>query len=298
MEDGRTNFGEVRPDTTDLAKLLFLEFGLVYSNDWFVAPMTLDTGSIASVAGLAVTNVFGERFWIEAADRGLDSAWQRWSLFTLSASQATAQADTSLLLLPTVPKVQEGEPREEVVFIRDEMANMVWGVEKTIPAPDGPGRSGDTAARETRAYHERLVAAAGTAVSPVLLENDAKIRYDVMSTVPENWIPFIGVRAQGTLRGISLQRAALPRIIEGDPVRPYAIVRPRTTLLRVGLDGTALGPYLVPEEEVPRAGIRVTQCFQRTRWTDGRAFVWLGARKETGRGEGWSGLAFDRVVLK
>ena len=41
MEDSRTNFGEIRPDTTDLAKLLLIEFGLVYSNDWFVIPFTL-----------------------------------------------------------------------------------------------------------------------------------------------------------------------------------------------------------------------------------------------------------------
>jgi hypothetical protein len=298
MEDGRTNFGQVAPDTTDLAKLLFVEFGLVFSNDWFVVPMSLAAGSIAAVEGLAVTNVFGERIWVEAAGRGADNAWQRWSLYTLSATDPAAQADTSLLVLPTVPKVQEGDPREEMVFIRDEMANMVWAIEKTIPAPDGPGRSGDTAARETRAYHERLIAAAGTTTQPVPFENDAKIRYDVMSTVPENWIPFVGVRAQGTSRGISLQRAAMPRIIEGDPVRPYAIVRPRTTLLRVGLDGPALGPYFVPEEEVPRAGTRVTECFQRTRWTDGRAFVWMAVKKETYRGEGWSGLTFDRVLPK
>ena len=44
---------------------------------------------------------------------------------------------------------------------------------------------------------------------------------------------------------------------------------------------------------MPRAGVRVTQSFQRTRWSDGRAWVWLGVRKQTGRGEGSSGLAFD-----
>lgn len=36
---------------------------------------------------------------------------------------------------------------------------------------------------------------------------------------------------------------------------------------------------------------------QRTRWPDGRVIVWLGARKQTGRGEGSSGLAFDRLVI-
>ena len=53
FEDGRTNFGDVRPDTTDLAKLLFLEFALVYANDWFVFPYDLPVGSIAQVHGLA-----------------------------------------------------------------------------------------------------------------------------------------------------------------------------------------------------------------------------------------------------
>ena len=67
-------------------------------------------------------------------------------------------------------------------------------------------------------------------------------------------------------------------------------------LLREGLDRTPAEPYLVHEEEVPRAGVRVAQAFQRTRWRDGRVVVWLGAHKSTGRGEGSRGLAFDRLV--
>ena len=54
--------------------------------------------------------------------------------------------------------------------------------------------------------------------------------------------------------------------------------------------------YLLHEEEVPRAGVRVSQSFQRTRWRDGHAWVWLGVRKQTGRGESSSGLAFDCIV--
>jgi hypothetical protein len=48
-----------------------------------------------------------------------------------------------------------------------------------------------------------------------------------MSSVPEHWIPFIPVRAQGSQRAIDVQRAALPRIIEGDSAPPVR-VRPRT----------------------------------------------------------------------
>jgi hypothetical protein len=88
----------------------------------------------------------------------------------------------------------------------------------------------------------------------------------------------------------------MPRMLEGDRTGRPDPVEPRTTLLRHGLDETSPRLYFVHEEEVPRAGIRVTQSFQRTRWLDGRVYVWLGARKQTGRGEGSSGLAFDRLV--
>src|SRR5205823_15092156 len=90
FEDSRTNLGLVDASTTDLAKLLFVEFGLVYANDWFVLPCTVDGGCAATVRGVAVTNVFGERFWIEPAGAGAESSWQRWTMFSLSADGETA----------------------------------------------------------------------------------------------------------------------------------------------------------------------------------------------------------------
>jgi len=73
-------------------------------------------------------------------------------------------------------------------------------------------------------------------------------------------------------------------------------VKPRTVLLRQGLDQTPPVTYFVFDEEVPRAGARLMQAFERTRWTDGRVFTWLRVRKQTGRGEGSSGLVFDELV--
>jgi len=126
-------------------------------------------------------------------------------------------------------------------------------------------------------------------------EPTAPIRYQIMSTVPESWIPFIPVHVEGSNREIQLQRAAMPRVLEGGP-KPPAKVEPRTVLLREGLDRTPAEPYYVHEEEVTRAGTRVFQAYQRTRWTDGRVVVWLGVRRQTGRGEGSSGLRFDELV--
>ena len=87
----------------------------------------------------------------------------------------------------------------------------------------------------------------------------------------------------------------MPRILDGDP-NPPVPVRPRTSLLQQGLDATPPEPYFVHEEEVPRAGLRVEQGYRRARWRDGRVVVWFGARRGVGRGEGSSGLAFDRLA--
>lgn len=293
FEDRRVNFGGIQPDTTDLAKLLMMQFAVEYNNDWCIVPLQLDSGSLSDVRGLVVTNVFGERLWIDAAGKAPEHAWQRWSMFTLNHAGVTARkADTGLLLLPTVPKVQEGAPLEECVLVRDEMANMVWGVETIVPLPFGVGRSGSGAAAETSGFYGRLLG--GAPIGPPL-ENDAKVRYEVMNAVPENWIPFIPVHVAGSNREIQLQRASMPRIVE-NTVATIEKVKPRTSLLREGLDETPAQPYFVHEEQVPRAGVRVSQAYQRTRWTDGKVLVWLGARKRVGRGEGSSGLLFDRLV--
>ena len=57
-----------------------------------------------------------------------------------------ARADTSLLILPTTSKQLEGKP-EEIKMIRDEVANMVWGIE-IVPLPSGTKQTGAEAAQE------------------------------------------------------------------------------------------------------------------------------------------------------
>lgn len=159
FEDSRVNFGAVTPDTTDLAKLLLLDFALLYTNDWFLIPVPLAAGAIAEVQGLVVTNVFGERLGIDAAGQAQEHAWQRWRMFRLDQAGGirARRSDQALLMLPTVPKVQEGMPIEEFTLIRDEMANTVWGIESTVPLVHGLGRAGSGAAAETRAFHQRAV---------------------------------------------------------------------------------------------------------------------------------------------
>lgn len=366
FEDSKTSFGDIKPSTVDISKLLLMEFGLIYSNDWYLVPFTIPAGTISTIEGLAVTNNFGERFWIEPAGKNSGNNINDWKMFTLDNKVFTkTQQNTGLLLAPAAMKVQEGNPIEDVRMIRDEMANMVWGIEAIVPSITGEGKGGKEYGQEVLSYHKKLVedklrllkeaslllndinGLTGPLPVPLTqakttLENiitamaaddpdiddgkkniaDAKekmkaeelnvdhtidiivaeipykanISYLAMTSVPEHWIPFVPVHIkEDDNREIQLQRASMLRIIDGDSVRPVKI-KPVTSLMREGLEQEPKLPYYIREEEVPRAGAQVIEAFQRTRWTNGEVFVWLGNQKKTGRGEASSGLAFDQII--
>jgi hypothetical protein len=291
FEDRRTNFGKIDPDTTDLGKLMLIEFALAFANDWFVVPWTLPVGCVAAVRGAVVRTVFDERLWVTPAPQAGGEEWQQWAMFALTDEAAEAAGDgaraaSELVVLPTAPKVQEGDALEEIALVRDEMSNMVWAIEHQIPLPTGSRRAGAEAAHEYRT-HLRRIAGVGPTVPP---PPAAPLRYRAMNEVPEHWIPFVPVHVDGSTRETQLQRSAMPRFLEGHP-KPQKI-RPRTPLLRHNLPHA----YFIHEEEVGRAGTLISQCYQRTRLFDGTVVTWYGARRSTGRGEGASGLAFDQLV--
>lgn len=299
FEDSRTNFNYIQADTTELSKLLMIEFGLVYGNDWMLIPFIADVATVTNIKGLVLTNSFNENFWIDPAGKDNVTDQSRCNMFVFKTdSDVPKPPDTSLLLLPTVHKIQEGKPAEEVVFIRDEMANMVWAIESIIPLPSGWPARGSEAAAE---YHALLQKQLDDKLPPAALpepvsdgEEEARISYKVMNSIPENWIPFIPTHVKNSNREIQLQRAAMPRILVNNPDEDPEKIRPRTVLLQHRRsEGKA---YYIHEEEVPRSGISVTQSFQRARWNNGEVFVWFGVRKTTGRGEGSSGLGFDLIV--
>jgi hypothetical protein len=55
------------------------------------------------------------------------------------------------------------------------------------------------------------------------------------------------------------------------------------------------GELLLFDEEVPREGQHLTRRRVVARWFDGSTWMWTAFRKEIGRGEGSSGLVFDRL---
>jgi hypothetical protein len=174
-------------------------------------------------------------------------------------------------LVPAVTKLQEGPRLEQVNFLRDEMANMVWAVENTVPSQNGKGVSGDEMALEKT--NDAVISE-----SPVTPSN-ANIRYVLGTTVPANWIPFIPVHINAGSAEIQLQRARLPRA-----KRPLGI-----------LLNEAKAPYYIKEETIGSSGLLVSRSPQLARFVDGVNCLWIGRRKEAGKGEGWSNLKFDQI---
>lgn len=294
MEDRQINFGSITATTTDTARLLLAEFGLIYGNDWSLLPYTVPVGSICEVKNIVVTDVFGQKTIVAAAGAGSNDDWTRWAMYTLHQNgPGASKADTRLFIPPVVDKLQESEPVESITMARDEMANMVWGVENTISDGISSSEKGFEAAQRYKAYLESLFPAT---VTPPAVTNTAAIKYNIQSAVPDNWIPFVPVRLGSTInsRAIQLQRAAMPRVMGALTER----IRPRTQLLSPGLSGITWNPYYIFEEEVPRSGAVVSTSWQRARWNNGKVVLWLGNRKLNGRGEGNSGLKFDYLTGK
>lgn len=296
LEDGAIDLGNISADERNLAKILITEFALVYSNDWFVVPYQVPVGSLSEIQGILVTDTFGQKTLVQAAGKGDQNDWNRWNMFSMTTISdplaVEVDADNRIFFPPVLTKVQESDPVEMVKFVRDEMANMVWGLEDRIPNMLGESMSGNQAAFDLVEFLKKLDTSEekDQALSGVL-------KYQLANTIPENWIPFIPMHLGTDNRAIQLRRASMPRTLSHLYPESPGQVRPRTDILRYGLreNDSQDDPYDIFEEEVPKAGIQVMATFQRARWYDGKIFNWYGRRKRTGRGQGSSGLRFDTI---
>ena len=270
LEDAEINFGKLDASPTSILNVLLAQFGLNYSNDWFVLPYELSINTVCQIDGIVVKDVFGQHSLVRPAVEDPESNWQDFAMFHQTERDNATRNKSIFYLVPAVGQIMESEDVERVNFIRDEMSNMVWAIEQVVPGDLGNGR---LLRREVPSIAE---------FEPV--GELAKIRYVLGNTVPHNWIPFIPVHkpvAGGQVtQEIRLQRARLPQA-DGPQGKILNEVQPI---------------YFIEEEEIPRSGVIVSRRFQRTRWLNGRVLLWMGRRKQAGRGEGMANLVFDSIV--
>jgi hypothetical protein len=197
-----------------------------------------------------------------------------------STPAQTSLSDYFVLPSNAGPASQRGLVIEDVLFLRDEMANMAWAVEVTTESATGKPWWG----------HDRDLAIRANERPPETPDAEGPpLRYRIQTRVPQNWIPLLPVVIDPAQGDIALERGAMLT----DTPNPIPILPVGRILTPSLLDGQ---PYRIREEEVPREGLKVSRVICRTRGTDGSTHLWIARRKQIGRGEGSSGLRFDVAV--
>jgi hypothetical protein len=280
FEDARVDYGRVPTGPADLPHMLLIEFANSFGNDWYVIPVELEIGTLCRTRSLVVTDTFGVRTLIKSnSESGLPHS--TWRMFQLSYQRPSdspplTPAQNLFFLPPSLARSVDGKPMEEVLFLRDEMANMAWGVERLIEnSLEQPLNRYESAARSSAS--QPLVPADGVPV------------YRLASKVPEYWTPLLPVQIQTDANDAT--KLAV-RLVRGAVLKPDGSQQIVRSLGRI-LNPDSRAPLTLYEEEVPREGARVTRNYQLARWLDGSTHLWMGRRKQVGRGEGSSGLRFD-----
>jgi hypothetical protein len=270
FEDAQIDLGAVEAEPEDVARLLLVEFAIIYGNDWFVMPVELPVGSICRPRSLIVIDTFGQRTLIRPYTQ-VDGVESPWRVFHVSPD--------FFFLPPSLAASLQSPPTEEVLLMRDEMANMAWAVERVIESPAGRRVRRFEEFQQERELQRRERERAGAPGQPA---SGLSLAYRLASSVPPHWIPLMPERVDE--RSIRLRRGTVMQP-DGSP----APIRPKGRILE---PDRALGLF---EEEVSRAGVRITRAYQYARWIDGTSHLWVARRKQPGRGEGSSGLRFDIV---
>jgi hypothetical protein len=274
FEDAQIDFGLVDAGPTDLARMLLVEFSITYGNDWFVIPIELDVGSLYRCRSLVIEDTFGVRTLIKPSSE-LGKPNSTWRMFQQSHTRGSGlkePASNLFFLTPSLLKGLESRPIEEVLFLRDEMANMAWGVERIIESAIEQPLNRFEQQRELTPQ-------------PLERSDQNKLIYKLVTEVPDNWVPLLPVKSS---EGLRLRRGTVLRV-DGPP----EFVTAQGRILNP--DGTSDQGLGIFEEEIPREGVRVTRSYQYTRWFDGSTHLWIGRRKQIGSGEGSSGLRFDVI---
>jgi hypothetical protein len=289
FEDSKLDLTGLEVDLADLVRLMIIDFSLVSENDWFTIPFEMEPGEICWINHLVVKDVFGITTLINNdKDTGQHlnaNPLKMWDVFKIRPSgllrkrgnnnqELYKKEEQFLYLPPTATFRQESRPVEEVLFLRDEYANMVWGIEKTVCNALGKPVDG----------YDLHLEVNGPFLKGEQKENTLP-QFRLASPVPTNWIPYLPFQIDGS--NIELRRAFMMR--NEDHTEPEDII-PLSTLAQSDL-------LTIREEAIPRAGVRVQLTRQRVRGSDGKTYIWLGRKVLAGRGEGSSGLTFDQLVI-
>lgn len=257
LEDPRFDPGRVSLGPGDLGTALLVETALTYASDWFLVPTSLAVGALHHVDELITIDTFGLVTPIlPVEDVRPDPRWALWRLAN------PGNPHVPVLFVPAAtPSTIQGEVVEEVALVRDELANVVWAIERVVPDDLDRG--------------QRVTRPTAVATQPTSL---ADLVYRPLPPFPGDRVPLVRIEAPA---GALLRRA---EVIDS------TMSVPPTTGRLVTAD------FAVRDDEVGREGLILTRRWQLATDAVGRRWLWRARAKQPGSYQAGIRLAFDEVV--
>lgn len=277
FEDSKVSFGNASAGPTDLARLMAVDYAVVYSPDWFIVPVELPVGCVARVDWVVVRDTFGVATLVGTSRQQSQDAAGR--MFQPVTAGGHGVEDVPLLVvLPSALGSASSAPLEDVALQRDEAANVAWSIESRVLGPSGLGV-------DTPWFRSEF------ALGPVKTADPYDLVWRLATRVAQSWIPLVAVSKDEDAQPV-LRKA---RLLETD----------KEGLLATEIGQTRSAKSLIMrevrdvcDEEITCSGINVRVVDQIARGYDGQSYLWRGRTKQAWKGEASSGLRFDAVTSK
>ena len=270
IEDARVALSGATAGPTDLARMLAVDFALVYSPDWFIAPVELPVGSVGRIDWVIVRDTFGVGTLVGTSAPQTGSGVGR--QFQPSNLRGVEGDNHVLVVLPSALATIQSAPQEDVAMQRDEVANVAWSIEKLVLGPTGRGVA--------RPWFRTEFQLPDAQADPTQYE----LVWRLATPVANSWLPLVSVRQDGDEAKV-LRKA---RLLE---TTTNSVRSARSQIMRDV-------PRDIADEEVTRSGVRILMVEQLARWHDGTTHIWRGREKRLSTGEAASGLRFDATTPK
>jgi len=273
FEEGGIFFVPESDPLPNALSVLLPEFAFLDSIDWYVVPLEGVAGTLQRIESVRVVDSFGIVTQLRPAIGRRDG--ETWRVFTLSGDDPAGEGGALLFCPDIAANPQQGQVLEEVLFVRDEAANLAWAVELAYQDPA-------TGARVDRRDEE--AARLPPPAPPVPGAQPARPSYRLRSELSAHWIPYVP-----------------RRLVPADPDHAQIYFRRG----RTAADASRAHPqhrtrlvaesWRLQEEALPRTGLRLQRLWRFARKSDGTPLFWVARRKDPHPQEHSAGIEFDFV---
>lgn len=270
IEDRDAYFDTGQSAEPNILSVLLPEFFYADMKNWYMIPAPMPSGALREVESVRVIDSFGVA--TELGPVGSHDDDDPWSVFALDRPDDTPTDTSTLLCLNTAARVGENDLIEEVRFLRDEAANLVWGWERQLT---------DAQAGLYSTVVEPRAEGADDAPQPLTTD----LRFRLKSETARSFVPYL-----------PRQTAAVPAV-DGDIALRRARVSQEFSSKNPQYRGEIIAeaPYL-NEEDIPRSGLRLRRMNRFARGSDDQVYFWVGRDKDVARPTRKPKLTFDDLL--